>query len=273
MFDELKAAMSAAGIAPANTPMIADGILRRFRLPGDRPQSKNGYITLFDNGDGSYGASFGSWKHDIKQTWFSGKPRSNLTKEERQEHAQRMEAARAKQAKAQRHRHAAAANKARLLWQRAESAQDNHPYLARKGVRPHGIKQMGSSLLVPVRTATGALSGLQFIDGEGGKKFLTGTAVSGAYHAIGPQPDDVLLLAEGFATAATLFEATRHHCACAFFAGNLKPVALALREKYPTARIIICADADPVGRSAAADAAEAVNGTWTEPDFSEMEQP
>ena len=82
---------------------------------------------------------------------------------------------------------------------------------------------------------------------------------------------DVLLLAEGYATAATLHEATGHPCACAFFAGNLKPVTLALRAKYPKIQIIVCADADPVGRAAAAEAAAAVNGTWIEPDFTESE--
>jgi len=273
MFDDLKAAMSAAGIGPDNVPMIPDGRLRRFRLPEDSPKSKNGYITLFDNGDGTYGASFGSWKHGIKETWFSGRPRRELTQEERRAYAQKMAAARAKQAEEQHQRHAAAADKARRLWRQAQPADVDHPYLVKKHVQPHNLKQMNDSLLVPVRTAAGELAGLQFIDGDGNKKFLSGTAVAGAYHAIGPQPERVLLLAEGFATAATLHEATGHPCICAFFAGNLKPVALELREKYPTVQIIICADADPVGRTAAAEAANAVNGTWTEPDFSESEQP
>ena len=153
----------------------------------------------------------------------------------------------------------------------AQPASHDHPYLIKKQVQPHGIKQMKGSLLVPVRSGSGDLAGLQFIDRSGGKKFLSGTAVSGSYYAIGPHPSDVLLLAEGFATAATLFEATGHPCVVAFFAGNLKPVALALRGKYPKVNILICADADPVGRAAAIEAATAVNGSWIEPDFSESE--
>lgn len=273
MFDDLKNAMSAAGVKPANAPLIADGILRRFRLPEDRPQSKNGYIILFDNGEGSHGASFGSWKHNIRETWFSGKPHRELDLDERRKYSQRMEEQRSKQAKEQSQRHTAAADKARWLWQQAKPVAPGHPYLIKKQVRPHGIKQMGGSLVVPVRSGSGELTGLQFIDGDGGKKFLSGTAVAGAYHAIGPPPDNIILLAEGFATAATLFEATGHPCAVAFFAGNLKPVALALRGKYPKVHILICADADPVGRAAATEAASAVNGSWIEPDFSESESP
>lgn len=273
MFDDLKNAMSAAGIDPANAPMIADGKLRRFRLPEDHPRSKNGYITLFDNGDGSHGASFGSWRYSIKETWFSGKPHKELTIEERREYAQRMNAARAKQAEEQRQRQAVAAEKARKLWQQAQAATPDHLYLIKKQVKPHGIKQMGGSLVIPVRNSAGDLTGLQFIDADGSKKFLSGTAVSSAYHAVGASPVDVLLLTEGYATAGSLYEATGHPCACAFFAGNLKPVALALRTKYPKIKIIICADADPVGRAAAVEAAASINGAWIEPDFSESESP
>lgn len=271
MFEELKTAMITAGVDPSNAPLIADGKLRRFRLPEDRPQSKNGFITLFDNNDGSHGASFGSWKHGIRETWFSGKPHRELTKEEHRESAQRMADQRRKQAEEQHQRHAAAAEKTRRLWQGAHPAQRDHPYLIKKQVQPHGIKQLGDSLVIPVRNAADELTGLQFIDSDGGKKFLSGTAVAGAYYNLGPQPDNVLLLAEGFATAATLFEATGHPCAIAFFAGNLKPVALALRARHPKIHILICADADPVGRAAATEAATAVDGSWIEPDFSESE--
>ena len=272
MFEELKSAMLAAGINPAHASFIADGHLRRFRLPGDRPQAKSGYLTLFDNGDGSFGASFGSWKHGIKDTWFSGKPQRELTAEERRQYARRMAEAKAKQQEEQKQRHTAAAAKAGQLWQKARPASPEHAYLVKKRVRPHGIKQLGRSLVVPVRNTDGSLTGLQFIDGEGNKTFLSGSVIAACYHAIGPAPASVLLLAEGYATAATLFEATGHPCAVAFFAGNLKPVALALRGNYPTIQLIICADADPVGRAAAQEAASAVQGHWLEPDFSESEQ-
>ncbi|MBW2185878.1 MAG: toprim domain-containing protein [Deltaproteobacteria bacterium] len=271
MFSELNAAMSNSGIDPTNAPMIADGKLRRFYLPSDRKQSKNGYLTLHDNGDGTYGACFGSWKHGIKETWFNGKPQREMSKAERREYAQKMAERRRQQEEEQRQRHVAAANKARKLWQQAKSAIPQHPYLVRKQIKPYGLRQLNNALVVSVFNVKGNLTGLQFIQPDGSKKFLSGTEVGGCYHSIGTAPVDVLLFAEGFATGATLYEATGHPVAVCFSAGNLKPVALTLRKKYPTITMVICADADDAGRSAAKEAATAVNGTWIEPDFSEKE--
>ncbi|MDD3801454.1 MAG: toprim domain-containing protein [Desulfuromonas thiophila] len=265
--DDLRAAMAAAGIDPANAPMVADGRLRRFHLSGDSRESKNGYLTLFNNGDGSYGASYGSWKLGIRKKWHSGKPQRELTTAEKRAYAQMMEQRRRLQADEQRQRHAAAAEKARRLWQQAKPAAADHPYLIRKQVKPLGLRQLGEALVVPLHNAEGHLTGVQFITPDGGKRFLSGTEVAGCYHAIGGPPKNVVLLAEGFATGATLHEATSYPVAICFSAGNLLPVAVALRKKYPTTHMVICSDADPVGRAAAQEAAEAVNGCWIEPNF------
>ncbi len=53
-----------------------------------------------------------------------------------------------------------------------------------------------------------------------------------------------ILVCEGYATGASLHAATGHYVAAAMNAGNLKPVALALRSKYPAAHISIMADND-----------------------------
>lgn len=267
MFSELIAAMQAAGIAPTSAPIIADGLPKRFWIEGDKPRTTNGWIVLYDNGDGTHGAAFGTWKNPGERfTWHSKKAQ---TAAERAEFTQRMKEARRKQAEQQQKRHTEAADKAVWFWRRSKPPPADHPYLVKKQVKPFGLREMNGSLVVPVRNSAGELTGLQFIDASGGKRFLKGTAVTGCYHAIGNPPDDVLLLAEGFATAATLTEATGHPCAVAFFAGNLKPVSLALRAKYPAIQIVICADADNAGRTAAALSAAAVNGFVVEPDFAE----
>jgi putative DNA primase/helicase len=53
-------------------------------------------------------------------------------------------------------------------------------------------------------------------------------------------------------------------------AGNLPAVALALHEKYPQVKILICADADPVGMAKAEQAADLVGGLVIAPDFGEV---
>jgi putative DNA primase/helicase len=120
------------------------------------------------------------------------------------------------------------------------------------------------------------LHGLQFILPDGKKRFLKGTAVAGCYHAIG-KPNGKILIAEGFATGATLHEVTGNAVACAFSAGNLKPVTEALRRKYPNTVLIICADDDHAtdgnpGLTNAVEAAQAVNGFLAIPRFTETRE-
>src|SRR5690606_19898560 len=74
-----------------------------------------------------------------------------------------------------------------------------------------------------------------------------GLAKKGHFHLLGHAPQWVVLLAEGYATAATLFEATGLPVVCAFDASNLMPVAEALRKRYKRARILVCADDDLFG--------------------------
>ncbi len=167
------------------------------------------------------------------------------------------------------------------------------PYLVRKGVGAHGVKWVvPGTLLVPLRDATGKLWNVQKIapqpTGNGsGKLFLPRARKSGLWHMLGtpghatttqaadtdPQateaPPLVLLIAEGYATAATLHQATGHPVAVAFDAGNLVKVARALRHLYPAALLVLCGDDDLAtqakhghnpGRDKAKAAAQEVGG-------------
>jgi putative DNA primase/helicase len=67
--------------------------------------------------------------------------------------------------------------------------------------------------------------------------------VAGHFHLIG-KPAGRLYLCEGYATGATIHEATGAAVAVAFHAGNLKAVALVLREAHPGVELVVCADDD-----------------------------
>ena len=100
-------------------------------------------------------------------------------------------------------------------------------------------------MVVPVRNIGGELVGLQFIDADGDKKFLTGTPKTGCFHLIGElAPRAPLIIAEGYATAASVHMATQYPAVVAFDAGNLLPVARAWRDAAPDQEIIIAADND-----------------------------
>lgn len=273
--DRLIDAIHAAGITPAEPlPQIADGRVRRFSTAEDKPRARSGWIQIFDNLDGSRGAKYGDHRQGITGTWFSGRPHRELTAADRREYAEKMAADRRRLAEAEQLRHRQAAEKAAALRKQARPAPPEHQYLLRKQVQPHGLRLFAGTLVVTIRDIDGNLTSLQFISPDGTKRFLSGGRIAGCYHSIGqpPAPGEPLLIAEGWATAATLHEATGLNCACAFSAGNLRPVAEALRGKYPQCKIIICADADPVGLAAAQAAAEAVGGQWIAPDFDTEEK-
>lgn len=101
------------------------------------------------------------------------------------------------------------------------------------------------AVLVPMCDTQNKLWNVQILWPSGKKSFLTHGRKQGLFHGIGePSAAGPLLIAEGYATCATIYEATGHAIAVAFDAGNLMPVAQALRAAYPNAEMAICADND-----------------------------
>lgn len=132
------------------------------------------------------------------------------------------------------------------------------------------------TLVIPMRDVTNELLSLQLIFEGGSKKFLKYGQKSGCFHLIGEviSRDTQLGIAEGYATAATLHQIMGMPMAVAFDAGNLMPVAKALRERYPNNPIVIFGDDDREtegnpGRTKALAAAEAVQGKAVFPELQE----
>lgn len=203
----------------------------------------------------------------------------------------------AREAEAQSLRHEAAAVAALTAWE-AGSDQGESAYLVRKGVKGYGLRYTAAdgALMVPLFDAVGKLWNLQNVKPDGQKRFLPGGRKSGLWFMVGldkPAPAAVagagaldgdqagehggdqaaavrvILVAEGYATAASLHEATGYPCAVAFDAGNLDKVARALRQHYPAALLVLCGDDDQAtytktgsnpGRIKATAAAVAVQG-------------
>jgi putative DNA primase/helicase len=268
-----RGAMAAAGIETPG-PIVADGRLRRFHVEGDRRGTRNGWYVL--HADELPAGAFGCWRRGLRETWHAT-PNGRGSPAERAQLLTRIEATRRDRDARDRELRERAARKAARLWNAARPADPAHPYLTSRGVKPHGIRQLGARLVIPV-SAGGELRGLQFIDREGNKRYLTGTAKAGAYHPIGTAPAAVLAVAEGYATAATVHEATGWPVAVAFDCGNLLPAAQALRAKLPDdVRIVIAGDNDRAtpgnpGATAAREAAAAVGGTVVLPRFADGEE-
>ena len=264
-------AAAAIGSAPPDFPLLVDGLVHRYhdRL-NDKRGECNAYYTALRNPDDTTGGIIGNWKTGERATWITTAHRT-FTATEKAEFARKQAAARARAEAERLRRQAEAEKKAAHLWSRSRPADPAHPYTIHKGVQAHRARQMGDSLVLDYRDIGGRITTLQFISPDGGKRFLSGGAVAGSSHRFGPKITATVICCEGWATGATLHEATGHPVCICGSAGNLAPVAKGIREKYPTVSIIIAGDADQVGRKAATEAAEMVNGIVCLPDFSQGE--
>ena len=164
---------------------------------------------------------------------------------------------------------------ARERWMAADPAYTEHPYLARKGIGPNGTRLAGDRILIPLIGADGRIQTVQSIDPTGRKLFETNAPVSGGLFVLGGKvatSEQPVLVCEGFATAATLHEATDWVTVCAFNSGNLLKVAARLAERYPDREYIVAGDDDRgkeknVGRAAAIEAAALCRCRVTFPEF------
>ncbi len=265
--EQFRDAIKSAGLIPPDM-IESDGRLHRFGSIGKRGDNAGWYAL---HGDGVPAGSFGDWRTGIHETWRADIGRK-LTSAEEAAHRARIETIRQEREAEKARVQAEAANKARAIWDAAKPAPADHPYLVRKGIKPSGARLHNDALVIPMR-AGGEIHSLQFIGPDGDKRFLTGGSVAGCYFSIGnPKGAEALCVAEGYATGATVHEATGYPVAVAFNAGNLALVARAMRERFADIPLIICADDDTAtegnpGITKATEAARPVGGALAIPDF------
>jgi putative DNA primase/helicase len=246
--------------------IIADGKIHRCDVYGKKPGGRQGAYLLHLDGDLPAGG-FQNWTDDNGwENWHhkTGRP---LTSSQRKY----LEQIKAEVAAMHECQYQKAAQRARDIWDGACDATDRHPYLKKKRVRSHGLRKVGSDFLVPIWNQDRDMQSVQMIGADGDKRFLKDGRVGGGYFQIG-KASDTACICEGFATGASINESTGHGVFVAFNAGNLANVAKLVRERYPDASIIICADDDwrtsgNPGLTRATEAADAVGGRLAVPKF------
>ncbi len=271
VIEQFRAAIVAAGLTPPDD-IHADGKLHRFPSNGRRNDDSGWYVL---HPDGVAAGSFGCWREGISRQWCS-KSIDSMTEAERDAHRQRVQAMRQQREADTAERQQHAATVAAQRWHAATPAT-KHPYLSAKGVQSHGLRMEREALLIPMRDTSGTLHSLQTIDPKGSKRFLPGGRVKGCLHLIGT-PERDLIVCEGYATGASIHQATGLAVAVAFNAGNLLEVAQSLRSKYPALRLIVAADDDwhtegNPGLTKARQAAQAVGGLLALPEFGNQREP
>lgn len=282
-YEDVLGQLQAAGLL---VDSLEVGRLRRCKVEGDR--ERRGWYHLHEirlpNGDDLIVGSYGVWrgaennatKVELRKAEISAEQRESLRKrlaedKRRSELARKADAARA-------------AERATKAWKGC-TEQGDCEYLHRKGVRGHGVRfSPQGAVVIPMLDVAGNIHGLQIIRGRKPgqqarrleKEFWpAGLVKKGHFHLLGMATGaPVILVGEGYATCATVFEATGLPVAVAFDAGNLAPVAAALRKRYKNAQILILADDDVFsegnpGVTCASAAAMEVGGAFVVPVFSD----
>lgn len=255
----------------------ADSKLHRVKFNDDTDAA--GWYVLYPP-DPVPAGSFGCWKRGIKMTVCLKNGQPELSAEEWKKIRDRFAQADKLRAQAETERHLRAQQRAIAMCENATTAANIHPYLQRKHVACYGDMLEGTDeeLILPLRDVDGTIHSVQTITADGVKRFLPGGRVQGCFYVVNHRLDCPIVICEGYATGATIFEATGWAVIAALNCGNLLTVAKTIREKMPDKPIIIAADNDERlldadeqhrerGLTKAREAAKAVKGAVAIPNF------
>lgn len=234
----MKDLLAFAAIHNLSPPSLdLDGKIHRF----DRGGKKNAWYVGWQHhtvklGETYIVAVFGDWKTGEQ---FIYKPNKKLTREDNAVIKRCLEEAKAREIVEREIKNREAAEKARNM---LKIRANQHPYLEKKKIQPHGTFIEGTTLLIPMQTIDGDVWGVQRIFSDGQKRFLTGQKTTGLMYCI--QGSDIVFICEGFATGASIHEATGGTVYCSFSAHNLPEVAKSVRKIHTTQTLVIAADDD-----------------------------
>lgn len=247
--------LQAAGLLVSE---LTIGRMTRTRVEGSR-ERKGWYslhVIVTQDGTELIVGSFGIWSGNDNGARKVELKRQQLSDEQRDAIRRRMAEDRKRADDLRRAENDRAAGRAEAMWAKLSPTGES-PYLAAKCVPGYGLRYTPSgTAVVPLLDNGGRVHGLQFLRTAAqaeqarrpAKEFWpSGLAKKGHYHLIG-MPADLVLIAEGYATAASIHAATQLPVAVAFDAGNLQPVVQALRWRYKRVRVVVCADDDALGK-------------------------
>lgn len=279
MFENVLHHLNSKGYHPDISKISLDQKIIRF----DRNGKKNAWLIGFQNqsanGKTYVVTMFGDWKTGEEEVFNSNGEFSEQDKK-------KIETAKKIIREEKKSEHESAAIDAKEFWDKL-SDNPNCEYLKKKQI--HGLygaktnmTHTGRALVIPMRDTENKIWGYQQIFSDGAKLFGAGQKKSGHFHvipyfdALGEQP--IIYVAEGFSTAASIYEAIEKPVVVAFDAGNLSSVCVNLQTKFPDKTIVVCGDDDRnvkkidgtvynPGKEAAMEAASRVMGKAVFPVF------
>ncbi|TDN48860.1 zincin-like metallopeptidase domain-containing protein [Scandinavium goeteborgense] len=270
---------------------IMDGEGHRITVEGDKKGEKSGFYIIHTDG---HPAGFMQNNRTKEELRWSSKGYVQTDEEKALLRAQAAQKQAEKAAQQQKDHDASAKRVGKQLGQLSEPQQQT-AYLEKKGLPVHkGVftDKGGDKTYIPAYDVSGKQWTMQYINEDGTKRFAKNARKEGCFHVVGGlealKDAPVLIIAEGYATAGSIAEATQYPTVAAFDSGNLEPVAKALKEAFPDKPIVIAGDDDVaqsckmkakgkatvnVGREKALETAKAVGGVAVFPIFAKGEVP
>ncbi len=219
--------------------LVLDGSIQRCRCRGSKQM--NGWYVGRTYGDHIY-CNYGDWRSGEKNRYTD----NGVTENSEAVSVWRLLAESEKKKREKLHR--AAGLKSEQLIKTVPPLSETgdmqgHPYLQKKGVSAYGaVRVYKENLIVPLFKSDGMASGYQTIDNDGRKKFLFGSEKKGSCFVI-EGGNTTICVCEGYATGASIHEATGFKVLVAFDAGNMVAVAKKLYVGK-NKNVLICADND-----------------------------
>lgn len=248
--------------------LVSDGSVGRAFMEVEGKRKLTGWYQLWLDQSVPYGRC-GDYRLDHVNPTAQWRPnngaRYEMTEDQKAEIRRLQEEAKIEQLNKQ----TKAAKIAQNIWEKSTPCE-KHPYLERKQVFSHGLRQHEDGrLIIPLLDAQLEIVGLEYIDDDGGKKFLTGSKKKGSFFILGQhmlQDAKVINYAEGYATAASYFQDMAQPVVVCFDAGNLKPVGETISDYFPNAKHVFIADQDEskTGEIKAVEASQAVRSRGAE---------
>jgi putative DNA primase/helicase len=236
-YTEFHKAIAASGLIPPDE--IIPGKIIRFPGLNKPPKNKDAWCFMFPD---ELGGVFGDYSSGMNSTWQAVR-KQNYSAAERQAFEEKVRAARNEREQQKAIDQSRAAMQANKRWDFAKVC-DTSTYLQNKGVKSYGLRhEQDGGIIVPIYNLNNEIVSLQTIDSSGQKRFLEDGAIKGNFFLIG-QIENRVIICEGYATGASIHEATGICVAVAFNSGNLNAVAKGIKSRYPKVNLIIAADDD-----------------------------
>lgn len=238
----------------------------------DRSGERSGYY-VYNQLDSHFVCIYGNWRTSLEQKFTSYNTNEMSASEKRNLQA-KLEDAQQRREEAKKTKQDEVAIYVKEKFSSASEVTE-HKYLNDKKVKNYGLKLTSTNnLVIPVHSIIrnndsglliSQIRSLQYIFPDGAKKFAGGGEVKGNVFLIGVehhllQTIDTLVICEGYATGASIYEATGLPCAVVFSA-NFCLTACARLRAITNCKFLLALDNDSsgIGEKCANEVASAVN--------------